>query len=81
VKRDSGTNYPCPACDNKNTGVVDSRMVKGAKRRRRSCKCGERFTTYEIEQTSLGDILEKNKLFDKVREKLSTLTTLAEWPK
>lgn len=40
----------CPACNNKDTKVVDSRMVAGglAVRRRREClKCSFRFSTYE----------------------------------
>ncbi|HLC99536.1 MAG TPA: transcriptional regulator NrdR [Patescibacteria group bacterium] len=40
----------CPFCGNKDTRVIDSRLVSdgGAIRRRRECeKCGERFSTYE----------------------------------
>ena len=47
----------CPACNYKETKVVDSRLSgDGASiRRRREClKCGKRFTTYEyVEQVSL----------------------------
>jgi transcriptional repressor NrdR len=47
----------CPACDYKETKVVDSRISGegNAIRRRREClKCGKRFTTYEyIEQVPL----------------------------
>ncbi len=40
----------CPACNCKNTRVIDSRLVEEGKavRRRRECvDCGHRFTTYE----------------------------------
>jgi len=40
----------CPACNNEDTSVVDSRETEGglAIRRRRECdKCQHRFTTYE----------------------------------
>lgn len=40
----------CPACDNDNDKVVDSRSARDglAVRRRREClNCGERFTTFE----------------------------------
>src|SRR3989344_6627277 len=40
----------CPFCGNKDTRVIDSRLVSdgGAIRRRRECeKCRERFSTYE----------------------------------
>ncbi len=47
----------CPACDYKETKVIDSRISADghAIRRRREClKCGRRFTTYEyIEQVPL----------------------------
>jgi len=47
----------CPACDYKETKVVDSRICSDghAIRRRREClKCNRRFTTYEyIEQVPL----------------------------
>ncbi len=47
----------CPACDYKETKVVDSRISTdgGSIRRRREClKCSKRFTTYEyVEQVPL----------------------------
>ena len=40
----------CPFCTNKETKVIDSRLVSEGsqiKRRRECTKCGERFSTYE----------------------------------
>ncbi len=40
----------CPACNNEETKVIDSRLVEDGRavRRRRECMaCGHRFTTYE----------------------------------
>ena len=38
----------CPACDDADTRVVDSRTTGESVRRRRQCQaCGERFTTHE----------------------------------
>jgi transcriptional regulator NrdR family protein len=41
----------CPSCNNKKSSVTNSRLSKlGNIRRRRECaKCGERFTTYELD--------------------------------
>ena len=40
----------CPYCDSFSTQIIDSRMTKDGRRRRRySCyDCGKRFTTYEF---------------------------------
>ncbi len=40
----------CPYCENKDTGVLESRVLplgEGMRRRRECRKCGKRFTTYE----------------------------------
>ena len=40
----------CPYCENKDTGVLESRVLpegEGVRRRRECRKCGKRFTTYE----------------------------------
>ena len=39
----------CPFCKNSDTSVVDSRPTEdgAAIRRRRTCGCGQRFTTFE----------------------------------
>lgn len=38
----------CPACQQRQSDVIDSRGTKSGKvRRRRKCPCGQRFTTYE----------------------------------
>ena len=63
----AGSDYPCPACDCSHTTVVDSRLSGRSKRRRRKCECGESFTTFEVEDTALGDIMEKAKLFDRIQ--------------
>ena len=38
----------CPECSNKKTYVVDTRQQGAIHKRRYECKCGGRFTTYEI---------------------------------
>ena len=64
----------CPFCKTDNTSVVDSRPTEDgtAIRRRRTCNCGERFTTFERVQFRELTIIKKNgrkSVFD--REKLS----------
>ncbi len=39
--------FPCPHCGG-NTAVGDSRPSHNGIRRRRYCKCGHRFTSYEV---------------------------------
>lgn len=53
----------CPFCSNKETKVVDSRLVTGGSqvRRRRSCAaCGERFTTFESAELVMPRIVKNN---------------------
>ena len=64
----------CPFCKTDNTSVVDSRPTEDgtAIRRRRTCTCGERFTTFERVQFRELIIIKKNgrkSVFD--REKLA----------
>ena len=64
----------CPFCKTDDTSVVDSRPTEDgtAIRRRRTCGCGERFTTFERVQYRELTVVKKNgrkSLFD--RDKLS----------
>ena len=64
----------CPFCKTGDTSVVDSRPTEDgtAIRRRRTCGCGERFTTFERVQYRELTVVKKNgrkSLFD--RDKLS----------
>jgi transcriptional regulator NrdR family protein len=45
---DTAGSVPCPACGSHQSTVVDSRLSKKGKRRRRLCTaCAFRFTTHE----------------------------------
>ena len=64
----------CPFCKTGDTSVVDSRPTEDgtAIRRRRTCSCGERFTTFERVQYRKLTVVKKNgrkSIFD--RDKLS----------
>ena len=64
----------CPFCKTDDTSVVDSRPTEDgtAIRRRRTCGCGERFTTFERVQYRELTVVKKNgrkSIFD--RDKLS----------
>ena len=64
----------CPFCKTGDTSVVDSRPTEdgSAIRRRRTCSCGERFTTFERVQYRELTVVKKNgrkSIFD--RDKLS----------
>ena len=52
----------CPFCKTGDTSVVDSRPTEDgtAIRRRRTCGCGERFTTFERIQFREIMVLKKN---------------------
>jgi len=53
----------CPFCPSEDTRVVDSRLARAGRaiRRRRSCEaCGERFTTYEIVEDVVPDVIKEN---------------------
>ena len=64
----------CPACQNNNTRVVDSRPVDEYRsiRRRRECeKCGYRFTTFEkVEETPLIVVKKEGTREEFTREKM-----------
>ena len=50
----------CPFCEQNETKVVDSRLLKEglSVRRRRKCEsCGKRFTTYETIEISMPNIV------------------------
>ena len=64
----------CPFCKTGETSVIDSRPTEdgAAIRRRRTCNCGERFTTFERVQYRELTVVKKNgrkSIFD--RDKLS----------
>ena len=64
----------CPFCKTGDTSVVDSRPTEdgAAIRRRRTCSCGQRFTTFERVQYRELTVVKKNgrkSVFD--RDKLS----------
>jgi len=64
----------CPFCKTGDTSVVDSRPTEDgtAIRRRRTCSCGERFTTFERIQYRELTVVKRNgrkSIFD--RDKLS----------
>ena len=70
----------CPFCKTGDTSVVDSRPTEDgtAIRRRRTCSCGERFTTFERVQYREITVVKKNgrkSSFD--REKLSKSVFIA----
>jgi hypothetical protein len=51
----------CPNCNNSNTKISDSRFMDGAKKRRRTCSCGHKWTTYEL-------ILEKEQVLKLLQQ-------------
>lgn len=53
----------CPFCADKETKVIDSRLVADGDqvRRRREClKCGDRFTTFETAELVLPRVIKRN---------------------
>ena len=64
----------CPACQNNNTRVVDSRPVDDYRsiRRRRECeRCNYRFTTFEkVEETPLVVVKKEGTREEFTREKI-----------
>lgn len=70
----------CPSCNNKKSSVTNSRLSKlGNIRRRRECsKCGERFTTYEMDMMDFMIYLE-NKL-DSSTFAMLELSLLEDFP-
>lgn len=51
----------CPYCGERETRVLDSRLVEIRIRRRRECsRCGKRFTTYEVVERPLLMVQKKD---------------------
>ena len=53
----------CPACNNSDSRVLDSRPVEDGssiKRRRECPSCGKRFTTYEVVETVAITVVKRN---------------------
>ena len=71
----------CPFCGSVDTRVVDSRAARegrSIRRRRRCSRCDERFTTYEVVEETMIDVVKKDgstEPFD--REKLLRSLRLA----
>ena len=64
----------CPFCKTGDTSVVDSRPTEDgtAIRRRRTCSCGERFTTFErVQYRELTDVKKNGRKSTFDRDKLS----------
>lgn len=56
-KRSRTATIPCPACGSHQNSVLDVRYAdEGYVRRRRSCQCGYRFTTYEMLADSIRHV-------------------------
>lgn len=55
----------CPVCESQKNKVVDSRKEKNKVWRRRKCECGISFSTYEISDTYLFDLMERLDEFHK----------------
>lgn len=74
----------CPRCQSKETCVLDSRPIErfnGATRRRRTCeKCYHNWTTYEIQQIYLDNMvsipIEKVERYKELVNELNELQTL-----
>lgn len=59
----------CPNCQAMKTRVIDSRVVKGATRRRRVCKrCRQRWTTYEITDKAFQFLREQIRVLRAVKD-------------
>lgn len=76
----------CPFCADKETKVIDSRLVGegNAVRRRRECqKCGERFTTFETAELVMPRVIKTNgsrQPFDEEKLKNGLLRALEKRP-
>ena len=75
----------CPFCKTGDTSVVDSRPSEDGLviRRRRTCKCGERFTTFERVQFRELTVIKKNGRrvpFDREKLAKSIFTALKKRP-
>jgi transcriptional repressor NrdR len=76
----------CPFCEDKETKVIDSRLVGdgNAVRRRRECqKCGERFTTFETAELVMPRVIKTNgarQPFDEDKLRSGLLRALEKRP-
>lgn len=76
----------CPFCDDKETKVIDSRLVGEGNqvRRRRECQqCGERFTTFETAELVLPRVIKNNgsrQPFDEEKLRSGLLRALEKRP-
>ncbi len=76
----------CPFCSDKETKVIDSRLVAEGNqvRRRRECQeCGERFTTFETAELVLPRVIKTNgsrQPFDEEKLKSGLLRALEKRP-
>ena len=61
----------CPFCNADDTKVIDSRLVgEGFQvRRRRQCvECNERFTTFEVAELIMPNVIKSNKVREPFNE-------------
>lgn len=76
----------CPFCADKETKVIDSRLVAEGNqvRRRRECQqCGERFTTFETAELVLPRVIKNNgsrQPFDEEKLRSGLLRALEKRP-
>lgn len=76
----------CPFCNDKETKVIDSRLVGegNSVRRRRECQeCGERFTTFETAELVMPRLIKSNgsrEPFDEEKLKNGLLRALEKRP-
>jgi len=75
-QQNSNYGIPCPSCGHTKSDTVNSRpSPKGTIRRRRCCKCYERYTTYEkiYNKTEIEAVSHLNKLLESL-SKLNATT-------
>ncbi|RKS86071.1 transcriptional repressor NrdR [Orbus hercynius] len=61
----------CPFCNADDTKVIDSRLVSEGYqvRRRRQCnECNERFTTFEVAELIMPNVIKRNKIREPFNE-------------
>lgn len=71
----------CPACAGVDSSVADTRPTLGGLRRRRTCHCGQRFSTLESTKSQLENLRylsteQLNQAIEKLRDILSALEQL-----
>lgn len=76
----------CPFCTATDTRVVDSRLSHdgGKVRRRRECsQCGARFTTYEVAELAMPQVIKQDKrreAFDEAKLRAGLMRALEKRP-